>query len=45
MQKTLFLTAALAVLGMVSARKSDGVCSTPELQADFDATKYSGTWF
>jgi lipocalin len=45
MQKTLFLTAALAVLGMVNARSSDGVCSTPELQAGFDATKYIGTWF
>jgi apolipoprotein D and lipocalin family protein len=45
MQKTLFLTAALAVLGMVNARISSGVCSTPELQAGFDATKYTGTWF
>jgi lipocalin len=45
MQKTLILAAALAVLGMVNARTSNGACSAPALQADFDAIKYQGTWF
>jgi lipocalin len=45
MQKTLLFTATLAVLGMVNARISSGVCTTPQLQPAFDATKYTGTWF
>ncbi len=37
--------AALALVGSVSARISSGQCGTPALQANFDATKYTGTWF
>ncbi len=44
MFKTIVI-AALALVGSVSARISGGQCGTPALQANFDATKYIGTWF
>ena len=37
--------AALALVGSVNARISGGQCGTPALQSNFDATKYTGTWF
>ncbi len=40
-----FIFAALAVLGVVNARTSGGLCSNPQLQENFDATKYTGAWF
>lgn len=39
------IIAALAIVGAVNARISSGTCGTPQLQANFDATKYVGTWF
>jgi apolipoprotein D and lipocalin family protein len=44
MQKTLIL-ATVALIGSVSAKYSSGQCTTPQLQENFDATKYVGTWF
>ena len=44
MYKAIIL-AALASVGLVCARISVGQCGTPALQANFDATKYVGTWF
>ena len=43
MHKILFLTAALTAF--VSARTSGGQCTDPQLQPNFDATKYTGVWF
>ena len=40
-----FIFAALAVFGVVNARTSPGLCTNPQLQENFDATKYTGTWF
>ena len=44
MYKALIL-AAVALIGSVSARYSTGQCTTPQLQENFDATKYTGAWF
>ena len=43
MHKIVLLTAALAAFA--TARTSGGQCTTPQLQPNFDATKYTGAWF
>jgi apolipoprotein D and lipocalin family protein len=43
MHKILVLTAALAAFA--NARTSGGQCTDPQLQPNFDATKYTGVWF
>ena len=43
MHKILLFTAALTAI--VTARTSGGQCSDPQLQPNFDATKYTGVWF
>ena len=44
MHKALILAIA-ALIGTVSSRYSTGQCTTPQLQENFDATKYTGAWF
>ncbi len=39
------IVAALAIIGAVNGRISAGHCGNPQLQQNFDATKYTGTWF
>jgi apolipoprotein D and lipocalin family protein len=43
MLKSIFYS-ALALVGIVNAGVSTGACPTPDLQANFDATKYMGLW-
>jgi lipocalin len=45
MYKTITLTMALALLGVSMAAYSSGSCPKIQLQENFDATKYVGTWF
>ena len=44
MFKALIL-ASLALVGAVNGRISGEQCTNPALQQNFDATKYTGTWF
>ena len=39
------LYSALVLVGLVNSRISNGFCPNVELQANFDAAKYVGTWF
>ena len=41
----LYLSATLALLGCVSAGGAVGSCKNVELMKDFDAQRYTGTWY
>lgn len=46
MQRTLIFTAAvLSFIGAASAKFSFGWCAQPTLQAGFDVSQYTGTWY
>ncbi|CDW86008.1 apolipoprotein d [Stylonychia lemnae] len=44
-KKILFLSATLALINVAHAGAAFGSCAKVELQQNFDATRYVGTWF